>query len=75
MVDKKFLTRSINRLYRGFEQFARNETQRTALIEMQIVTEDVLDIEPRHRVCTQTENTTRREHTMARGEERRRFYT
>jgi hypothetical protein len=36
VIDKKFLTRSINKLYRGFEPFARNETQRTALIEMQI---------------------------------------
>ncbi len=51
IINKKFLTRSVDKLYRGFEPFARNETQHTALIEMQIAKEDVLGIEPRHRVA------------------------
>jgi hypothetical protein len=51
VIDKKFPARSINKVYRGFEPFARNETQRTALIEMEIVKEDVLGVEPRHRVA------------------------
>lgn len=51
VIDKKFVTRSVNKLYHCFEPFARNETQRSALIEMQIVKEDVLDVEPRHRVA------------------------
>jgi hypothetical protein len=51
IIDKRFVTRSIDKLYRGFEPFARNETQHTALIEMQIAKEDALGIEPRHRVA------------------------
>jgi hypothetical protein len=51
VIDKKFVTRSVNKFYRGFEPFARNETQRTALIEMQIAKEDALGIEPRHRIA------------------------
>lgn len=51
VINKKFITRSIDKLYRGFEPFARNEIQHTALIEMQIAKEGVLGIEPRHRVA------------------------
>ncbi len=51
VIDKRYVTRSINKFYHGFEPFARNETQRTALIEMQIVKEEVLGIEQRHRVA------------------------
>jgi len=51
VMDTKFVTGSINKFYHGVEPFARNETQRTALVEMQIVKEEVLDIEPRHRIA------------------------
>lgn len=51
MIDKRFITRSINKFYNGFEPFARNEIQRSALIDMQIIKEEVLGIEPRHRVA------------------------
>jgi hypothetical protein len=51
VIDKRYVTSSINKFYHGFEPFARNETQRTALIEMQIVKEEVLGIEQRHRVA------------------------
>ena len=50
-IDKKFVTRSVNKLYHCFEPFARNEIQRSTLIEMQIIKEDVLGVEPRHRVA------------------------
>ncbi|CAF1069715.1 unnamed protein product [Adineta steineri] len=51
VIDKKFITRSITKIYRGFEPFARNEAQYTALIEMEIAKEDALGIEQRHRVA------------------------
>ena len=51
VIDKKFLTRLVNKFYYAFEPFARNETQRAALIEMQMIKEEVLGVEPRHRVA------------------------
>ncbi|UJR16607.1 hypothetical protein I4U23_003507 [Adineta vaga] len=51
MLDKKFVTRSINKVYRGFEPFVRNEIQRTALIDMEAAKEDALNIESRHRIA------------------------
>ena len=51
VLDKKFLTRFINKVYHAFESFARNEIQRRALIDMQIAKEDAVGVELRHRVA------------------------
>ncbi|CAF3899330.1 unnamed protein product [Rotaria sp. Silwood1] len=48
VIDKKLVTRAIEKLYRGLEPYARNDIQRTALFEIQIAKDDVLGIEPRH---------------------------
>ncbi|CAF1077740.1 unnamed protein product [Adineta ricciae] len=50
VIDKRFVTRSIGKIYRGFEPFVRNEIQRLALIDMEATKEDALNIEPRHRI-------------------------
>ncbi|CAF1199531.1 unnamed protein product [Rotaria sordida] len=42
VIDKKLVTRAIEKLYRGIEPFARNDTQRTALIEMETAKDDAL---------------------------------
>jgi hypothetical protein len=55
-LNKKFVTRSIDKLYYGFEPFARNEIQRLALIEMVKIKEDVLGIELRHRIAEKLRN-------------------
>ncbi|CAF2642779.1 unnamed protein product [Rotaria sp. Silwood2] len=56
VIDKKLVTRSIEKLYRGLEPYARNDTQRTALIEMQTAKDDALGIELRHRIHTKPIN-------------------
>jgi hypothetical protein len=68
VINKKFLSRSINKFYNGFEPFIRNETQRTALIEMQIAKEEALGIEPRHHVAHKLK-TQADEHTQWQEEE------
>ena len=48
-IDKTCFKRSMNKLYSGLEPFARNDTQRSALSEMQAAKESALGIEPSHR--------------------------
>ncbi|CAF3382173.1 unnamed protein product [Rotaria socialis] len=50
VIDKRLVTRAIEKLNRGLEPFARNDEQRTTLLEMQIAKDDALDVEPRHRI-------------------------
>ncbi|CAF4736024.1 unnamed protein product [Rotaria sp. Silwood1] len=42
VINKKLVTRTVEKLYRGLEPYARNDTQRTALIEMQTAKDDAL---------------------------------
>jgi hypothetical protein len=48
-IDKACFKRSMNKLYRALEPFARSDTQRAALAEMQAAKESALGIEPIHR--------------------------
>merc|ERR1711939_568350 len=50
VIDKRFVTRSISKVYRCFEPFIRNEIQRSALIDMEAAKEEALKIEQRHRI-------------------------
>ncbi|CAF1573483.1 unnamed protein product [Rotaria sp. Silwood1] len=43
VINKKLVTRTVEKLYRGLEPYARNDTQRTALIEMQTAKDDALE--------------------------------
>ncbi|CAF4257821.1 unnamed protein product [Rotaria sordida] len=56
VINKKLVTRAVEKLYRGLEPYARNDTQRTALIEMQTAKDDALGIEPRHRTGNKQSN-------------------
>ena len=51
IIDKKFINRLINKFYHGFEPFPPNEIQRTALVQTQMIKEEVLGIEARHRTA------------------------
>ena len=54
-IDKTCFKRSMNKLYSGLEPFARNDTQRAALAEMQAAKESALGIESSHRVAGKRE--------------------
>ncbi|CAF3751180.1 unnamed protein product [Rotaria sp. Silwood1] len=56
VINKKLVTRTVEKLYRGLEPYARNDTQRTALIEMQTAKDDALGIELRHRIGNKQSN-------------------
>ncbi|CAF3401418.1 unnamed protein product [Rotaria sp. Silwood2] len=55
-INKRLVTRAVEKLYRGLEPYARNDTQRTVLIEMQDAKDDALGIEPRHRIGNKQSN-------------------